>query len=143
MFLIGGIFLFKSFYPNAIGATTESAGPLTELEWMVNKEEEALRLAESSGKPMLIDVYADWCVACVELDEKTWIVPAVQQRVDEFVRLKLDFTKETPWVKEMKQKYKITGMPTVILQEGDREITRFTGFKPAKDFIALLDRHNL
>lgn len=143
VFLIGGIFLFKSFYPNAIGATTESAGPLTELEWMVNKEEEALRLAESSGKPMLIDVYADWCVACVELDEKTWIVPAVQQRVDEFVRLKLDFTKETPWVKEMKQKYKITGMPTVILQEGDREITRFTGFKPAKDFIALLDRHNL
>lgn len=142
IFLIGGIFLFKSFYPNAIGGATASSSH-SELEWLVNKEEQAIQQAVSSGKPVLIDVYADWCVACVELDEKTWIVPAVQKRVDDFVRLKLDFTKETPWVSDMKKKYKITGMPTVILQEGEREITRFTGFKPADDFIALLDRHNL
>jgi thiol:disulfide interchange protein DsbD len=88
-------------------------------------------------------VYADWCVACVELDEKTWVQPSVQQRVGDFVRLKLDFTKETPWVSEMKKKYKITGMPTVILQKGEREIARFTGFKPADEFISLLDQHNL
>ncbi|MCB9367026.1 MAG: sulfite exporter TauE/SafE family protein [Calditrichaeota bacterium] len=143
IFLMGGIFLFKSFYPNAVGATASVASAHSELEWMVNKEEQAIELSASSGKPVLIDVYADWCVACVELDEKTWVVPSVQKRVDEFVRLKLDFTKETPWVKEMKQKYKITGMPTVILQEGEREVTRFTGFKPAEEFIALLDRHNL
>jgi thiol:disulfide interchange protein DsbD len=142
IFLIGGIFLFKSFYPNSIGGSVV-ASAYPELEWMVNKEEQAIKEAVSSGKPVLIDVYADWCVACVELDEQTWVVPAVQARVDDFVRLKLDFTKETPWVSEMKKKYKITGMPTVILQEGEREITRFTGFKPADDFIALLDRHNL
>ncbi|MBL0060644.1 MAG: thioredoxin family protein [bacterium] len=141
IFLIGGIFLFKSFYPNAIGGNV--AASHSELEWMVNKEEQAIDQATSSGKTVLIDVYADWCVACVELDEKTWIVPSVQNRVDDFVRLKLDFTKETPWVAEMKKKYRITGMPTVILQEGDREITRFTGFKPAEEFIALLDQHNL
>jgi len=142
VFLMGGIFLFKSFYPGSFGGST-AAKAHGELEWMVNKEEQAIDHAVSSGKPVLIDVYADWCVACVELDEKTWVVPAVQQRVDDFVRLKLDFTKETPWVAEMKKKYKITGMPTVILQEGEREITRFTGFKPAEEFIALLDRHNL
>lgn len=142
VFLIGGIFMFKSFYPNAVAGTVDS-GSRPELEWMINKEEQAIDIATSSGKPVLIDVYADWCVACVELDEKTWIVPDVQKRVDEFVRLKLDFTKETPWVSEMKKKYKITGMPTVILQDGEREITRFTGFKPAEEFIALLDQHNL
>lgn len=142
IFLLGGIFLFKSFYPNAI-AGTATTGTHQELEWMVNKEEQAIDLATTNDMPVLIDVYADWCVACVELDEKTWVVPAVQKRVEDFVRLKLDFTKETPWVSEMKKKYKITGMPTVILQKGDREIARFTGFKPAEEFIALLDQHNL
>ncbi|MCB1059741.1 MAG: thioredoxin family protein [Calditrichaeota bacterium] len=142
IFLLGGIFLFKSFYPNAIGSATASVAH-SELEWMVNKEEQAIEQSSSSGKPVLIDVYADWCVACVELDEKTWIQPNVQKRVDDFVRLKLDFTKETPWVSEMKKKYKITGMPTVILQKGEREIARFTGFKPADEFISLLDQHNL
>jgi len=142
IFLVGGIFLFKSFYPEGIGLNAASGGS-QELEWMINQEEEAISLSSASGKPVLIDVYADWCVACVELDEKTWIVPNVQSRVDDFVRLKLDFTKETPWVSEMKKKYKITGMPTVILQDGEREITRFTGFKTADKFIALLDQHNL
>lgn len=141
VFLVGGIFLFKAFFPSGIGSTASTGG--TELEWLINKEEEAIELSSTNGKPVLIDVYADWCVACVELDESTWIVPAVQKRVDDFVRLKLDFTKETPWVAEMKKKYKITGMPTVILQEGEKEIARFSGFKPADEFLALLDKHNL
>jgi len=141
IFLLGGILLFKAVNPGGVGASATVAH--SELEWMVNKEEQALEQAQSSGKPILIDVYADWCVACVELDEKTWVVPSVQSRVGDFVRLKLDFTKETPWVAEMKKKYRITGMPTVILQEDGREVTRFTGFKPAEEFIALLDSHNL
>jgi thiol:disulfide interchange protein DsbD len=114
------------------------------IEWLVNEEEQAWQEAQSNGKPLLVDVYADWCAACVELDEKTWVVGNVVERTGEFVRLKLDFTKETPWVKEMKEKYKITGMPTVILHDAaGQEVTRFTGFKPAKDFVALLDQHNL
>ncbi|MBK6765761.1 MAG: sulfite exporter TauE/SafE family protein [bacterium] len=108
IFLLGGIFLFKSFYPNSLGGATASSAH-SELEWMVNKEEQAIEHAVSSGKPVLIDVYADWCVACVELDEKTWVVPAVQKRVDEFVRLKLDFTKETPWVADMKRNTRSRG----------------------------------
>lgn len=140
VFVLGGILLFKAVNPN--GGTAATA-ELSELEWRVNEEEQALAEAEASGKPVLIDVYADWCVACVELDEKTWVVPSVQERVDEFVRLKLDFTKETPWVTEMKKKYRITGMPTVILRNDGQEVTRFTGFKPADDFIALLDQYNL
>jgi thioredoxin-related protein len=68
----------------------------------------------------------------------------VVNRLGDFVRLKFDFTRETPWAKEMKQKYEITGMPTVILfGESGEEVARFAGFLPPSDFIALLNQHNL
>jgi thiol:disulfide interchange protein DsbD len=141
VFLVGAIFLFKAFGPG------QFAGRIAEKEgvvWQVNKEEEALNEARDQSKPMIVDVYADWCVACVELDEKTYVIPDVVQRLDNFVRLKLDFTRKTPWVEEMKRKYKITGMPTVILFDGTgEEVTRFTGFLPAKKFLSLLDQNNL
>ena len=139
--ILGAIMIFKVFGP---ATSTVAVQSHQEVEWTVNNEEEAVEQAHMQGKPLLIDVYADWCVACVELDEKTYIVPEVIERVDDFVRLKLDFTKEDEWVKEMKQKYKITGMPTVIfIDESGEELTRFTGFKPADDFIAILDKYNL
>ncbi len=140
VFLLGAFMLWKAIGPAGPTAISEKA----EMEWLVNDEETALATAQSSGQPMIIDVYADWCVACVELDEKTWVVPQVISRLDNFVRLKLDFTKETPWVKEMKAKYQITGMPTVILFDpSGQEMTRFTGFKSSTDFLKLLDQHNL
>jgi thiol:disulfide interchange protein DsbD len=141
VFLIGAIFLFRTFTPVQVG----ERGAVTEgVTWQINQEEQALAASKDQGKPLVIDVYADWCVACVELDEKTYVVPNVMHRLDNFVRLKLDFTKQTPWVEEMKQKYNITGMPTVMLFDpSGSELARFTGFKSAKDFVALLDQHNL
>jgi thiol:disulfide interchange protein DsbD len=138
--IIGGTFIYKVVAPTSDSAVTKQR----EVEWTVNNETEAVEQALEQGKPLVIDVYADWCVACVELDEKTYIVPEVIDRLDGFVRLKLDFTQETEWVKEMKKKYKITGMPTVIfINETGEELSRFTGFKPADEFVKMLDKHNL
>jgi thiol:disulfide interchange protein DsbD len=139
-FVLGVILLFRVFGPAGEVATAPSPG----VEWIVNGEERALADASASGKPMIVDVYADWCAACVELDHKTYNRPVVVARLDNFVRLKLDFTRETEWVKEMKRKYRITGMPTVILYDpAGTEVARFTGFKSGRDLIALLDRHSL
>ena len=44
----------------------------------------------------------------------------------------------------MKKKYKITGMPTVIfIDDTGAELARFTGFKPADEFIKILDKNSL
>ena len=139
-FVLGVILLFRVFGP----AGTVTTAPTGGVEWMVNDEGKALADASAGGKPMIVDVYADWCAACVELDHKTYNRPEIVSRLENFVRLKLDFTRETEWVKEMKRKYRISGMPTVILYDpAGEEIARFTGFKSERDFIALLDRHGL
>ncbi|RPH93266.1 hypothetical protein EHM69_10725, partial [candidate division KSB1 bacterium] len=140
-FLAGAIMLFRVFIPQGgVGGAGSSAS----VQWIVNDEIRALTDAETQGKPMIVDVYADWCAACVELDHKTYNKPEVVSRLEPFIRLKLDFTHENEWVREMKKKYQITGMPTVILYDpSGGELTRFTGFKSASGFIALLDRNKL
>jgi thiol:disulfide interchange protein DsbD len=139
--IVGAISIFKVMVPSTGGP---SSVVHQEVEWTVNNEEAAVAQSLREGKPLLVDFYADWCVACVELDEKTYIIPEVIDRTQNMVRLKLDFSKTTPWVAEMKQKYKITGLPTVILYDGTgSELERFTGFKSADKFLALLSKYNL
>jgi len=140
-FLVGAALLFRAIVPSAERAVGPSEAGVT---WLVNEEEAARRTAAEENRPLIVDVYADWCVACVELDHKTWNKPEVASRLGGFVRLKLDFTRETPWVSEMKSKYEITGMPTVMMFDPmGREVARFTGFKSGADFLALLDQHGL
>ncbi len=52
----------------------------------------ALQQANASGQPVILDVYADWCVYCVELDERTFSDPQVQQLLSQAVRLRADVT---------------------------------------------------
>ncbi|MFH1010450.1 MAG: cytochrome c biogenesis protein CcdA [bacterium] len=140
LFLVGAMYLYRGIMPGG----TPSFPEQTSISWQVNREVEVLAQAGSEGKPVLVDVYADWCVACKELDEKTYVVPDVKRRLEDFLLLKLDFTRSSPWVEQMKRKYAITGMPTVIfLDSSGEEIVRFTGFKSAGDFLALMDEHSL
>jgi thiol:disulfide interchange protein DsbD len=43
-----------------------------------NVDELNSALAQAKGKPVMLDLYADWCVACKEFEKYTFSDPQVQ-----------------------------------------------------------------
>lgn len=112
-----------------------------EMMW-ISSDDEGFRQAQLTGKRVLIDFYADWCVACRELDEKTWADDAVHSELERFILVKLDLTRNDNQTKEYQRNYRIIGMPTVILFElTGEEVSRFEGFKPPKDVLEILRKY--
>jgi len=72
--------------------------------------EEALQLAESQNKPVLIDFYTDWCTFCTEMDEKTYKDPIVIEKATNFVCVKVDGDQRSDLINS----YYITGYPTKV-----------------------------
>ena len=90
-----------------------------------------VQLAAARGKPVLLDLYADWCVACKEFEHKTFSDPAVRERFGQMVLLQADVTANDDADIELLNSLNVLGLPTLIFfdREG-KELTgqRVTGF---------------
>ena len=98
----------------------------------------------ASKKPVVIDFYADWCLPCKELDEKTFPDPAVAQELNRFTRVKADLTNDQdPTTQKLTKQYAIIGVPTLVfIDSSGQEVAaqRLTGFEPPKQFLSRLQR---
>jgi thiol:disulfide interchange protein DsbD len=66
------------------------------------------------NKPLLVDVWADWCASCREMDVALWSRSDVADLVnEEFVALKLDFSEESEESKELVKVWNLGGLPAV------------------------------
>jgi thiol:disulfide interchange protein DsbD len=95
--------------------------------------------ATMQGKTVMVDLYADWCVACKEFEKYTFPAPAVQAALANTVWLQIDLTDNTPTNLAFQEEFDITGLPTILFfdQQGN-ELTRsrVTGFLNAEQFAA-------
>jgi len=81
----------------------------------------------SSTRPVMLDFYADWCVACKEFEKFTFTDEAVRQKMAGLTLLRVDVTANNENDKALLRKYTLFG-PRVI------------GFQNASTFGAHLDR---
>ncbi|HEX8255376.1 MAG TPA: cytochrome c biogenesis protein CcdA [Thermoanaerobaculia bacterium] len=99
----------------------------------------ALAAARAAGKPVVIDFYADWCLPCKELDEKTFTDPRVVSELDRYVRVKADLTSaEDATTKALTKQYAIIGVPTIVFIDANGKespAARLTGFEPPDAFL--------
>ena len=103
---------------------------------------EKIATAQSQGKPVMIDFYADWCIPCLELDRKTFTDAGVISATENFVRLKVDLTHfDSPESEALRQQYAIAGVPTIVFLDAEgNEVrkSRVIGYLPPDEFIAKL-----
>ena len=104
--------------------------------------ERELVAARSSGRPVLLDFYADWCVSCKEMERYTFSDPAVAAEMARFVLLKADVTaNDTEDQALMQGRFGIPGPPAMLFFDGqgqERRERRIVGFVPAAEFAAHL-----
>ncbi len=74
----------------------------------------AVDRARAEDKPLLVDVWADWCAACKEMDAELWSRPEVATLLNrQFVTLKLDFTEESAESKKLAKEWNLGGLPAI------------------------------
>ncbi|WP_052571730.1 protein-disulfide reductase DsbD family protein [Geothrix fermentans] len=116
----------------AVAAQDEHAG------WMEQDLEGALAKAKAEKKVVLVDIYADWCAQCKELDEKTWPDAALKQWIAaNAVPIRIDTDARR---KDLATKLQIRSYPTVLLLDADgRELRRILGFQKPETMRAWLE----
>ena len=120
-----------------VGGLQQPAGP--QLDW-VDTETAGLEIAKREEKLVMLDFYASWCAACNELDHKTYADPGVAAKLDNYVNVKLDFTRSSETTKALTEKYQIPGLPVVIFMDAEGTILkRFTGFVGPEEMLAILE----
>lgn len=77
-------------------------------------QEEALAAAFSSGRPVIMDFSASWCLPCHELDQKTFTHRGVIDLSREFAMFKVDMTYDSPESRALRQRFGVKGVPEVL-----------------------------
>ena len=91
----------------------------------------------------MLDFYADWCVACKELETLTFSNDAVRQRMAGMTLLRVDVTANTADDKALMRKYSLFGPPALLFfPPAGQEMShaRVIGFQNAETFRDHLDR---
>jgi len=100
----------------------------------------AMRHATVSGKPIVIDFWADWCGWCERLDQTTYIDPLVVKLSKQFVAVKVD-TEGSPAQVAIAIQYGVTSLPTIaFLSPSGRQLLRVTGYQGPGVFPLTLEK---
>jgi thioredoxin:protein disulfide reductase len=127
------------------------AATVPPVEWKVMKDQtdvtaqfdEAIAIAKRACKPVMIDFFAEWCIACKELDHKTYVDLGVRKEAGRFTAIKVDATDESVPLTEIQKRYGVLGLPTIVFIDGKGNVLedpRVTGFVDAKGYLDIMKR---
>lgn len=118
---------------------------ISHVEFKKVKSEAELQqaLAENNKSLVMLDLYADWCVACKEFEKETFSDPSVQKAFGDMLLLQVDMTKNSEENRALMTKYKVLGLPTILFFNRDgKEIegSRINGFMPPVEFLQWIQK---
>ncbi len=105
--------------------------------------EQTLAKAKADCRPVMIDFFADWCAACKELDQHTYVADEVKAEAKRFVTVKVDGTEELDSLEKLYAQFDVKGLPTVAFIDPNGKVLtapRVIGFLPPDKFLAEMQK---
>ncbi|MDF1482228.1 protein-disulfide reductase DsbD [Extensimonas sp. H3M7-6] len=102
-----------------------------------------LAQAHQSGQKVMLDFYADWCVACKEFETFTFSDPEVQKSLASVRLLQVDVTANNAEDKALLKRFDLFGPPGVVFFDGAAQgalIHKVVGYQAPTDFLASLGK---
>ena len=98
------------------------------------------RLKQLSGKAVMLDFYADWCVSCKEFERFTFKNPQVQAKLKDVVLLQADVTENSDADKALLKRFGLFGPPGIIFYDRTgKESGRVIGYQEPDKFMKSLE----
>ncbi len=122
LLIYGSLLLIKSFVGNNFSdnslANNTSKSPLNNVVIIRNSVEldKTLAVAKQAQKPVLIDIYADWCIACIEMEHTTFKDEKIVAELKDFVFIKLDLTNNNE-ANVLLDRWQIVGPPALVFYD--------------------------
>jgi thiol:disulfide interchange protein DsbD len=98
---------------------------------------QALGKANAQGQTVMLDLYADWCVACKEFEKYTFPDNRVVTALRGSVLMQIDLTDNTDDNIAFQQQFSVLGLPTILFfdrQGQEISTARVSGFMRAAPF---------
>lgn len=133
--------------PLAVLTAQKTSTPNTALNFkrIQSSAELDAAIKRAKGKVVMLDFYADWCVACKELEEFTFSDPGVKAALKDAVLIQADVTANSPEEVALLNRFKLFGPPGIIFfNKSGKEISllKVIGYQAPEDFIKVLNQLN-
>lgn len=102
------------------GGSAGAAGAHAEPQWLpVKSLADVEAQIVSSNKPVILDLYADWCISCKVMERNVFPDAAVASRLNQFTLLRADVTDNDAIDRELLNHYGLFGPPSLVFFAGE------------------------
>jgi thiol:disulfide interchange protein DsbD len=121
----------------AMGLATPGPSLAFESVASVADLERSLAAARAAGAPVMVDVTAEWCISCREMEHYTFTDPTVIAALGPYVLLQADVTENNDDDKALLRYFGSYGPPTIAFfdrSSQQQDAFKLVGFVPAEQF---------